>query len=113
MCLLGAFDVLLHRYSGQEVILVGAPVANRNYREVEGLIGLFTNTLVMRAALQPGATFRELLRQVRAVALGAYAHQDIPFEKVVESVRPDRALVTRRCFKLSSRFRTCRCRRLS
>ncbi|HZF40192.1 MAG TPA: amino acid adenylation domain-containing protein [Blastocatellia bacterium] len=92
MCLLGAFDVLLHRYSGQEVILVGVPVANRNYREVEGLIGLFTNTLVMRAALQPGATFRELLRQVRAVALGAYAHQDIPFEKVVESVRPDRAL---------------------
>ena len=92
MCLLGVFDVLLHRYSGQEDILVGVPVANRNHGEVEGLIGLFTNTLVLRAALQPGATFRELLRQVRAVALGAYAHQDIPFEKVVESVRPERAL---------------------
>jgi len=92
MCLLAAFNVLLHRYSGQDDILVGVPVANRNHRNVEGLIGLFTNTLVMRVALQRGATFRELVRQVRAVALGAYAHQEIPFEKVVESVRPERAL---------------------
>ncbi|HKP12540.1 MAG TPA: amino acid adenylation domain-containing protein, partial [Blastocatellia bacterium] len=92
MCLLAGFDVLLHRYSAQDDILVGVPVANRTHRGVEGLIGLFTNTLVMRMALRRSATFRELLRQVRAVALGAYAHQEIPFEKVVESVRPERAL---------------------
>ncbi|HJR08158.1 MAG TPA: amino acid adenylation domain-containing protein [Pyrinomonadaceae bacterium] len=92
MTLLAAFDTLLWRYSGQEDIIVGTPVANRNHVEVEPLIGFFVNTLVLRARIAAGLSFRQLLKQVREVCLGAYAHQDVPFEKLVEELHPERSL---------------------
>ncbi|TMC24294.1 MAG: amino acid adenylation domain-containing protein, partial [Chloroflexi bacterium] len=90
MALLSAFAVLLARYSGQVDIAVGTPVANRNVAEIEGLIGLFVNTLVIRTDLADNPTFVQLLRTVSEVCLSAYAHQDIPFEKVVEALSPER-----------------------
>ncbi|MEG5173406.1 amino acid adenylation domain-containing protein [Microcoleus sp. B3-D7] len=92
MTLLAAFKTLLYRYTGQTDILVGSPIANRNLREVEALIGFFVNTLVLRSDLNGNPTFRELLRSVREVALGAYAHQDVPIEKLVEELQPERDL---------------------
>ncbi|QDE69016.1 non-ribosomal peptide synthetase [Myxococcus xanthus] len=92
MVLLAAFQLLLSRYSGQEDVLVGSPIAGRRYEETEGLIGFFVNTLVLRAQVQPHATFRELLAQVRERTLGAYDHQDLPFEKLVEDLQPERNL---------------------
>jgi natural product biosynthesis luciferase-like monooxygenase protein/amino acid adenylation domain-containing protein/thioester reductase-like protein len=92
MTLLAAFQLLLHRYTGQLEILVGTPIANRTRRELEGLIGFFANTLVMRTSINPGESFAQLLERVREVALGAYAHQDLPFEKLVEVLQPDRDL---------------------
>ncbi|MEO8110498.1 MAG: amino acid adenylation domain-containing protein [Ginsengibacter sp.] len=92
MTLLAAFYILLHRYTGQDDILVGIPIANRNYGEVENLIGVFINTLVMRASLNDNPGFRELLRQVRKISLEAYAHQDLPYEKLVEELKPTRDL---------------------
>ena len=90
MTLLAAFQVLLYRYTGQEDILVGSPSANRNRPEFEGLIGLFINTLVFRTDLSGECTFRELLKRVQKVTLEAYSHQDVPFEKVVDRVQPER-----------------------
>ena len=92
MTLLAAFQVLLYRYSGQEDVVVGLPIANRNRTEIEGLIGFFVNTLVLRADLSEKPTFKELLRRVRNVCLEAYARQDLPFEKLVEELRPERDL---------------------
>ena len=92
MTLLAAFQTLLHRYSGQEDIVVGSPVAGRNYAETEGLIGFFVNTLPLRAQLRGEPTFVELLQRVKEVCLGAYAHQDVPFEKLVEELQPEREL---------------------
>ncbi|HVF89347.1 MAG TPA: amino acid adenylation domain-containing protein, partial [Blastocatellia bacterium] len=92
MTLLAAFDVLLHHYTGKTDIIVGTDVANRNRAETETLIGFFINQLVLRADLSGDPTFEELLGRVREVALGAYAHQDLPFEKLVESLRPERDL---------------------
>lgn len=92
MTLLAAFQTLLHRYAGQEDIAVGTDVANRNRVETEGLIGFFVNLLVMRTNLSGNPTFRELLRRVREMALGGYAHQDVPFERLVEELRPERDL---------------------
>jgi amino acid adenylation domain-containing protein len=89
--LLAAFKALLHRYSGQEDIVVGMPIANRNQAEIEGLIGFFVNTLVLRTDLSGAPTFRDLLGRVREVALGAYAHQDLPFEKLVLELQPARS----------------------
>lgn len=92
MTLLAAFDVLLYRYSGQDDIVVGTYVANRNRAELESLIGFFVNTLVLRTDLSGNPTFRVLLGRVRDVALGAIAHQELPFEKLVEELLPERDL---------------------
>ncbi|HWO43936.1 MAG TPA: condensation domain-containing protein, partial [Candidatus Eisenbacteria bacterium] len=92
MTLLAALQVLLSRYSGQEEIAVGSPIAGRNRPEVEGLIGFFVNTLVLRADLSKNPTFSEFLGRVRETALDAYAHQDVPFEKIVEELRVERNL---------------------
>jgi non-ribosomal peptide synthetase component F len=92
MTLLAAFKTLLYRYTRQFDIAVGCPIANRQYVELEGLIGLLANTLVFRSNLSTNPTFRELLTRVREVALGAYEHQDLPFEKLVAELQPDRDL---------------------
>ncbi|ARV58862.1 hypothetical protein BZZ01_09635 [Nostocales cyanobacterium HT-58-2] len=92
MTMLTAFKVLLYRYTGQEDIVVGSPIAGRNRREIEELIGFFVNTLVLRTNLSGNPSFRELLRRVREVTLGAYVHQDLPFEKLVEELQPERNL---------------------
>ena len=92
MTLLSAFAAVLYRYTNQEDILIGTPIANRNRAETESLIGFFVNTLVLRVRLSTGMTFRELLRQIRETALEAYAYQDLPFEKLVEELHPERAL---------------------
>ncbi len=92
MLLLAAFQTLLHRYSGQEDIIVGSPMAGRTRSEVESLVGLFLNTLAFRTTLSGDITFRELLQRVRQVALEAYAHQDLPFEKLVENLSVERDL---------------------
>jgi len=92
MTLLAAFQTLLWRYTGQEDIVVGTDVAGRTQAETEGLIGLFVNHLVLRTDLSGDPSFRELLRRVKEVTLGAYEHQDIPFEKLVEARKPKRSL---------------------
>lgn len=88
--LLTAFNILLYRYTGQEDILVGVPVANRDLNETKDLIGFFVNMLVLRTNLEENPSFRALLARVREVVLGAYAHQDLPFEKLVETLKPER-----------------------
>ena len=92
MLLVAAFQTLLHRYSGQDDIVTGTTVAGRTRSEIEGLVGLFVNTLALRTDLSGDVTFRELLQRVRKVALEAYAHQDVPFEKVVDALGVERDL---------------------
>ena len=92
MTLLAAFTILLHGYTNQDDLVVGTPTANRNRLEIEGLIGFFVNTLVLRTDLSDNPSFRDLLRRVREVCLGAYAHQDLPFERLVEELHPARDL---------------------
>ncbi|NOK20265.1 non-ribosomal peptide synthase/polyketide synthase, partial [Corallococcus carmarthensis] len=92
MVLLAAFQLLLHRYSGQEDVLVGSPIAGRRHAESESLIGYFANTVVLRTRVRGTLCFRELLDALRTTTLGAYEHQDLPFEKLVEVLQPERDL---------------------
>jgi amino acid adenylation domain-containing protein len=92
MMLLGAFSVLLARYSGQEDVVVGSPIAGRTHAETENLIGFFVNTIPLRASMASNPPFAQLLASVRNTTLDAYAHQDLPFEKLVEELKPERDL---------------------
>jgi amino acid adenylation domain-containing protein len=92
MTMMAAFKVLLYRWSGQKDTLVGTPIANRNRAELEGIIGFFVNTLVIRSELEPEESLASVVRKVRETSIGAYAHQDLPFEKLVEEMRPNRSL---------------------
>ena len=92
MTLLAGLNILLQKYSGQEDISVGTPVANRMQQEIEGLVGFFVNTLALRSQVSGGQSFRELLQQVKGTMLEAYEHQEVPFEKVVEAVVKERDL---------------------
>ena len=104
MTLLSAFKVLLYRYTGQTDLVVGTPIANRHRSEVEGLIGLFVNTLVLRSHLHPQANFKTLLSQVKATTWAAYDHQDLPFEKLVEALQPERDLSYSPLFQVKFRL---------
>ncbi len=92
MTLLAAYDLLLYRYGGQDDLVVGVPLGGRSKSELEGLIGLFVNTLPLRLSLAGEPTFRELLQRVKESALGAYANQEVPFDKLVEAIDPERSL---------------------
>ncbi len=93
MLLLSAFKVLLHRWTGVEDIAVGTPVAGRNQKETENMIGLFVNTLVLRTDLCKGSTLQaEVIARVRSASIDAFAHQDVAFEKLVELLQPVRDL---------------------
>jgi len=104
MVAMAAFQALLWRYTNQESILVGTPVAARSEVEFENMVGLFVNTLVFRSDFSKSLTFRELIRQVRAFALDAYTHQDVPFEKLVEALVPQRSLDTHPLFQVMFTF---------
>ncbi|HKB97973.1 MAG TPA: amino acid adenylation domain-containing protein, partial [Terriglobales bacterium] len=104
MVSMSAFQALLWRYTGQDSILVGTPTAARSQIEIENLIGFFVNTLVFRADFTPDMSFRDLVRQVRACALDAYAHQDVPFEKLVEELVPQRSMNTSPLFQVMFTF---------
>jgi amino acid adenylation domain-containing protein len=104
MTYLAAFQVLLYRYSRQDDLVVGTPVAGRNRSEVEDLIGFFVNTLALRTNMTGNPTFRELLDRVREMVLEAYAHQDLPFEKLVEELNPERNLTYNPVFQVMFAF---------
>src|ERR1700682_2700481 len=104
MTLLAAFQTLLHRYTDEVDIVVGSPIAGRNRAETEELIGFFINTLALRTNLSGGPTFQELLARVKETAVGAYAHQDLPFEKLVEELQPERDLNRNPFFQMMFQF---------
>src|SRR6185295_18976558 len=92
MVMLSDFQLLLSKYSGSEDIVVGSPIAGRTRKEIEELIGFFVNTLVLRTELGGDPSIRELLGRVREGTLGAYEHQEVPFEKLVAELQPERSL---------------------
>ncbi len=104
MALLAAFQILLFRYSGQDDILIGTPIANRHRPELEGLVGFFVNTIVLRGKLHGAEGFRAVLRRARETALGAYQHQDAPFQRVVEERTSSAIRCWRRCFQVMFAF---------
>jgi len=104
MTLLAGLKAVLYRYTGQDDIVVGSPVANRTHTETEGLIGFFVNTLVLRTDLSGTPSFRELVRRVRDSTVGALAHQDLPFEKLVEALQPERNLSFTPLFQVAFAF---------
>jgi amino acid adenylation domain-containing protein len=104
MTLLAAFQILLWRYSGQSDVVIGSPIAGRNRGEIENLLGFFINSLALRADVSPALTFKQLLKQVRETALGAYGHQDLPFEKLVEELHPERHLSRNPIFQVMFQF---------
>src|ERR1700681_2518405 len=106
MTLLAGFMALLYRYTGETDIVVGAPIANRTRPEVEDLIGFFVNTLVLRADISPECKFRELIRRVRSAAIEAYAHQDLPFEKLVRELQPERQVAYNPLFQVMFAYQT-------
>ncbi|MDB4951182.1 MAG: tycC3, partial [Gemmatimonadetes bacterium] len=108
MAALAGFNALLHRYSGQDDIVVGTVLANRRWREAEGLLGMILNTLPLRTSLQGDPTVRELLGTVRQTCLGAYGHQDAPFEMIVDAVRPQRNLSYPAVFQVMFAFHDAR-----
>jgi hypothetical protein len=101
MMLLSAYQMLLYHYTGQDDIVIGTPVANRNRIEIETLIGFFVNTLVLRTSLSGNPGFRELLARVREVTLGAFANQDLPFDILVKELQPERTLSRTSLFQTS------------
>jgi amino acid adenylation domain-containing protein/non-ribosomal peptide synthase protein (TIGR01720 family) len=100
MLLAAGFKALLHRYAGQDDIVVGAPIANRNHAQTEPLIGFFVNTLVLRTDLSGDPTFLKLMGRVKETAMGAYANQDLPFERLVEELDPERSLSSNPLFQV-------------
>jgi len=106
MTLVAAFQTLLFRYSQQEDFCVGVPIAGRSFKETEGLIGCFINNLVLRARLSRDMRFRELLAKTRETALGAFAHQELPFAKVVEALQPERSMSHSPLFQVIFDFRS-------
>ena len=100
MVLMAAYQILLHRYTGEEDIVVGTPIAGRPVPEIEDLIGLFINTLAIRARVSSDATVRDFLNHVKQVALGAYANQDLPFERLVKELQPERTLAHNPMFQV-------------
>jgi amino acid adenylation domain-containing protein len=104
MTLLAAFGLLLSRVSDMDDVTLGSPIANRGHTDIEGLIGFFVNTLVLRVRLEAGLTWRDLLGRVRETSLGAFAHQDMPFEKLVEELQPERDLARTPLFQVMLGF---------
>src|SRR6185503_7315590 len=104
MTLLAIFQTLLHRYGAGDDIVVGSPIANRNRSELEGLIGFFVNTLVLRTDCSGNPGFRELLQRVKRVALAGYSHQDVPFDKLVDELKPERSLSYSPLFQVTFAF---------
>ncbi len=104
MTMLAAFYILLSQYTGQDDLVVGSGIANRKKKEVENVLGMFINTTVFRARLSPRSTFRAFLREVRKITLDAYNHQEIPFDKIVEAVNPDRSLGNNPLFQIMFNF---------
>src|SRR5262249_52588286 len=100
MTMLAGFAVLLSRYSGQDDIVVGSPVANRQEAQIESLIGFFVNSLAVRVKVNRAESFSDLMREVRRTTLEAYQHQDIPFERLVEELRPERSLSSTPIFQV-------------
>jgi non-ribosomal peptide synthetase component F len=106
MLILAALAALLYRITGQDDVLVGSPVANRTRPELEPVIGFFSNTLVFRVRMGGNPTFRELLSRVREMALDVYAHQGVPFEKIVDAVKPEREPGMNPLFQVNLRVST-------
>src|SRR5262249_3539172 len=106
MVLLAGFKTWLYRFTGQDDIVLGTPIAGRNQAELEGLIGCFSNTLVLRTNLAGAPTFCELVRRVREELLEAFSNQDVPFEKLVEELKPKRAIYRTPLFQINFRLVT-------